>query len=346
VPEAKVAVRRSTENLEAYELYLKGRHFWNQRSPAVVGTAIRFFEEAIALDEGYALPYAGLADCYSILRVYGWTPAEHSQPRALKAVTKALELDPDLPEAHFSNALYTFHFERHWRRAREHFLAALAGSPRMALFEAYFGLFLATEYEYADARERMSRALELDPHSSGVHFLAAATACLTGDFSGVDKHSRRALELQPDSLGALWPQTVGLVTAGRCDEAISAAESVLAKTRAPIYLGVLGMVYGCAGRTEDASAVLRELDERQGRGEYIVPAARLSVQLGLRDQAGVRNALAACVDGGAAPFSVAASSRLMVDAYRGDPEIDRLLDQLNDGARPGYRPDARASTVL
>ena len=144
--EAQSARRRSTENLEAYELYLKGRHFWNQRSPAVVGTAIRCFEEAIGLDPDYALAYAGLADCYSILRVYGWTPTEHSQPRALDAVNKALALDPNLPEAHFSKALYTFHFESHWRAARADFLRALELSPQIALFEAYYGLFLASEY--------------------------------------------------------------------------------------------------------------------------------------------------------------------------------------------------------
>jgi len=326
--------KRSTENLEAYELYLKGRHFWNQRSPAVVGTAIRFFEEAIALDPNYALAYTGLADSYSILRVYGWTPAEHSQPRALDAVTKALALEPELPEAHFSKALYTFHFERHWRSARQHFLRALAHGPGMAMFEAYFGLFLATEYEYVEARERISRALELDPHSSLVHFLAAAGACLMGDFAAGCRHAERALELQPESLGARWPQTVALTALGRMEEAVTVAERVVARARAPIYIGVLGMVYGRTGRLADARRLADELDDRQNRGEYIVPAARLSVYLGLGDPTGVRASLAACVDGGAAPFSVVATSRFLIDAYRGDADIDPLLDRLHDGARP------------
>jgi serine/threonine protein kinase/Tfp pilus assembly protein PilF len=333
-PDAKAALRRSTENLEAYELYLKGRHFWNQRSPAVVGTAIRFFEEAIALDPEYALAYAGLADCYSILRVYGWTPPEHSQPRAFEAVERALALDRELPEAHFSKALYAFHFERRWRSARRHFADALAASPRMAIFEAYFGLFLATEYEYREAREHNDRALELDPHSSVVHFLVASAACLMDDVAGVEQHAARALELQPESLGPRWPQTVALVTAGRLDEAVVMGERVVARTRAPIYLGALGMVYGRAGRLADARRLVQELDERQARGEYIVPAARLSVHLGLGDIAAIRAALTACVDGGAAPLSVASTSRRLVDEYRSDPEIDRLLDRLNDGARP------------
>jgi Tfp pilus assembly protein PilF len=314
---------------------LRGRHFWNQRSPAVFGSAISFFEQAIALDGDYALAYAGLADCYSILRVYGWTPPDHSQPRALSAVTKALALDPQLPEARFSMALYTFHFERHWRAARTHFVEALAASPRMAMFEAYFGLFLATEYEYVDARLRLDRALDLDPHSSVVHFLAASAECAMGDVLAAERHALRALELQPESLGPRWPQTVALLAGGRFEEAIAAGEHVTARTRAPIYLGVLGMMYGCAGRLADARRLLEELDERQSRGEYIVPVARLSVFLGLRDTAGIRAALAACLDGGAAPFAVVATNRWLLDTYRGDPEIDRLLDRLHDGAHPG-----------
>ena len=332
--EAKGAVRRPTENLAAYELYLKGRHFWNQRSPVVVGTAIRHFEEAIALDPDYALAYAGLADCYSILRVYGWTPPEHSQPRALDAVTKALALDPELPEAHFAKALYTFHFERQWRAARQHFSDALALSPRMALFEAYFGVFLATEYAYGEAKERLARALDLDQHSSAVHFHAASAAYLMGDLAGAVQHAQRALELQPESLAARWPQTVALTMAGRIDDALAMGEPIVARSRAPIYIGVLGLIYGRAGRLEDARRLVQELDERQGRGEYIVPAARLSIQLGLGDVAGIRAALAACVDGGAAPFSVVSTSRPLLETYRGDPEIDRLLDRLHDGARP------------
>jgi serine/threonine protein kinase/tetratricopeptide (TPR) repeat protein len=334
MPETRDGQRRPTENLEAYELYLKGRYFWNQRSPAVVGTAIRCFEDAIALDPRYAPAYAGLADCYSILRVYGLTPPEHSQPRALEATTKALELDPALAEAHFSQALYTFYFERHWRRARRHFVDALAINPRMAMFEAYFGLFAASEFEYDEAGERMRRALEIDPHSPVVHFLASITAVLTGDFAGVDRHASRALELQPESLGPRWPQTVALAASGRLDDAIAIGEQVVARSRAPIFIGVLSMVYGFAGRLADARRLAQELDERQGRGEYIVPAARLPVHLGLKDVAGVRASLGACVDGGAAPFTVIGTSRLLIEDYRNDPEIDRLLDRLHDGARP------------
>jgi serine/threonine-protein kinase len=332
--EAKGAVRRGTENLQAYDLYLRGRHLWNQRSPAVFGKAIHYFEQAIALDADYALAYAGLADCYSILRVYGWTPFEHSQPRAHEAVTRALALDPELPEAHFAHALYTFYFERHWRSARRHFVAALELSPRVAMFHAYFGLFLATEYDYEEARRRIDRALALDPYSSLVHFLVASTCCVMGDGPATVQHAAQALDLQPEALGPRWPQTVGLLMEGHHEDAIMAAEQVVARTRAPIYVGVLGMVYARAGRLAEAHRLARELEERRSRGEYVVPAAPLSLHLGLGDPAAVHSALEACVDGGAAPFSIVATDRWLLDAYRGDARFDPLLDRLHDGARP------------
>jgi serine/threonine protein kinase/tetratricopeptide (TPR) repeat protein len=332
--EAREGMKRPTENLQAFDLYLRGRHFWNQRSPAVFALAIRFFEEAISLDPGYALAYTGLADCYSILRVYGWTPPPHTQPRALEAVSRALALDPRLPEAHFSRALYEFYFERRWRTADTSFREAIAMSPRMAMFHAYHALFLATAYDYPRAHRRLDEALALDPHSPVVHFLAASAACAMGEADAALEHATRALDLQPDSLGARWPQTVALIMAGRHEQAIAAAEQVVARTRAPIYIGVLGMVFGVAGRLNDAQRLWHELDERQGRGEYVVPVARLSIALGLDDRPRVLAALAECADGGAAPFSVVGTNRWLLDRYRGDPQFDELLDRLHDGARP------------
>ncbi len=280
LPQAKDAPRRQTENLEAYDLYLKGRHFWSQRAPAVMGAAIRCFEEAIALDPAYALAYAGLADCYSILWSYGWTPAEHGYQRALDAVERALALDPRLPEAHFAKALFVFHFEPHWRRARKHFVDAIESSPRMAMFEAHFALFSPPSTRYAEARRHLDRALALDPHSAIVHLHAASASCLMGDVAAVEQHASRALELQPESLAARWPQAIALTAVGRFEEAIAHGEQLVARSRAPMFTGVLGMVYARAGRSADARRLALELDDRQSRGEHrAAGASRASPRL-------------------------------------------------------------------
>jgi TolB-like protein/Flp pilus assembly protein TadD len=335
------AARRATANLQAYDLYLKGRHLWNQRSPSVMSAAIACFEGAIALDPEFAAAFAGLADCYSILRVYGWMPRAQAQPRALDAATRALALDPQLPAAHRAKGIYTFHFEAHWRAAEESFLAALALDPDDAICRATYGMFLATAYRADEARHHLSRALEQEPHAAQVHFLIASAACALCDAELAGRHAARALELQPDALGPRWPQTVALLMQGRHVEVVTLGEQIVARARAPIFVGVLAMIYGRAGRLGDARRLGEELYDRAGRGEYVSPASLLALALGLGDVELVRQCLIACTDGGASPFAVIATNRWLLDGYRDDAGIDALLDRLLDGARSDAQPRNR-----
>ena len=133
------AVKQSTKNTEAYDLYLKGRHFWHQRSPGTLRMAIEAFEDAVRLDPEYALAYAGLADCHGLFRIYGWVRKEEAQPKALAAVTQAMNLNPSLWEVQFSRALYTFYFERAWRQAEPYFVRAIEINPQASLAQAYYG---------------------------------------------------------------------------------------------------------------------------------------------------------------------------------------------------------------
>jgi Tfp pilus assembly protein PilF len=269
-----------------------------------------------------------------VLRVYGLTPRALCQPRASEAVSTALRLDPELPEAHMARALYGFHFEPRWRDARAHFDEALARRPSAAVSHAYLGMFLATCYAGDEARRALARAVALDSQSAHVHFLVAASACALNDADLAEQHARRALDLEPESLAARWPLTVALLMADRIDEAVLAAEQVMARTRAPIYVGVLALVCGRSGRPDEARTLRAELADRQSRGEFISPTARLAAAMGLEDRAAIREALAECADGEAAPFSVVAPTRWLLDHMRDDPEIDRQLDRLLDGARP------------
>lgn len=328
------AARRPTENLAAYELYLKGRHAWNQRSPALIAPAIRCFEDAIALDPGYALAHAGLADCYSVLRVYGWTPREHCQPRARDAAASALALDATLPEAHLAQALYTFHFEREWRSAGRAFDAALVRQPASGLIHAYVGMFLATAYQFAAARAALTRAVELDASSGHVQFLVAAASLAMNDPAMAERHARRAIAIEPESLAARWPLTVALMAQGRLDDAERAGADVLARTRAPIYVGVLALLLGRAGRSAEAAVLGRELHDRRAAGEFVPPTARLAAAAGQGDRTAAAAAIEECADGGAPPFAVVAPMRWLLDGWRDDPAIDDALDRLLDGARP------------
>jgi TolB-like protein len=291
-------VRRSTENLEAYELYLKGRHYWHQRSPATVRIAIQCFEQAIALDPRYALAYCGLADCYGILRVYGWVAPAEIREKARAAVEQAMAIDPSLAESNFSKAFYTFYFERRWRAARPHFDKAIALNPRSSLRHIYAALFASMEQRLADVERLLSRAVELDPLSPFVHGLA-------------------------------------LCALGRYAEGLPVLERAVAMSRAPFFLSVLGIGLALAGRSDDARRLLNELDERASRGEYVPPFERLAIEVGLGAVPAIRRELKAALDEVTPPFSLRVTSGVFLDGFRTDPEIAGLLDAWFRGEQAG-----------
>ena len=264
-------VTRSTENLEAYELYLKGRQYWHQRLPATVRLAIQCFEEAIKLDPRYALAYAGLADCYGILRVYGWVSADHGRPPAYAAMTQAMTLTPHLWEVNFSRGFYTFYYERAWREAGPYFQKALAINPHSSVSLAYYGIFLATEGRAEESVSLMTAACQMDPLSPFIHGLVALSLFTLKRFDDAERMANHALELQPGYLLGLWAHALALCGLGRNDEAIEALERALTLSRAPIFVGALGLACARAGRPNDATQLLpfapeRPLEQRRRSG--------------------------------------------------------------------------------
>jgi serine/threonine protein kinase len=326
--DAAQAAERPTENTEAYELYLKGRHYWHQRSPSTLRLAIQSFEQAIKIDPEYALAYAGLADCYGILRVYGWISAEEGRPKAHAAMTKAMTLAPASWEANFSHAFYWFYFESDWREGEPHFLKAIAINPRSSLAQAYYAIFLSIPRRAEDAASHAALACRLDPLSPYIHGAEAVVFNSLGRFEEAERAARSALELQPDYLFGLWQRGIALSGLERHAESIEALERVATLSRAPIFVGILGLAYARAGRRDDARRLLHELEDRGSRGEYIPAFAPLTVITGLGDLPAIRQALSATVAETAPPLTLRATAGHFLEALRSDPEIDRLLLEL------------------
>ena len=326
--DAAHAVERSTTNTDAYELYLKGRHYWHQRSPTTLRVAIQCFEQAIQLDPQYALAYAGLADCYGILRLYGWVSAEDGRPPAHAAMTHAMTLAPSLWEVNFSRGFYAFYFERHWREAGPHFQKAVAINPRSSLAQAYYGQFLATEGRADDALAHTTLACQLDPLSDFIHAFAAITLYHVCRFEEAERMGQRALELQPDYLIALWIRGLALSALGRHEVAIAALERAVTLSRAPVFVGILGLAYARAGRIDDATRLLHELEDRGVRGEYIPAFAPLTIHIGLGDLPAIQKELASAAAESTPPLTFRITGGQFLEEFRGDPEIDRLLLEL------------------
>jgi TolB-like protein len=317
--------KRSTANLEAYELYLKGRYNWHQRSPATLRAAIQCFEQSIKLDAEYALAYAGLADCYSLLRMYGWVSAEAGRPPAQAAVRRAMTVAPSLWETNFSRAFYTFSFERAWRAAEPYFEKAIAINPRSSLAQMYYAMFLTTAGRAADAITHTGLACQLDPLSPLIYSLSSAVLSALGRFEAAERAAQHALDLQPDYVAGLWVRGVALCGLGRNAEAVESLERTVTLARAPIFVGILGFGYARAGRHEDAMRLLRELDGRRSSGEYVPAFTSLYIHLGLGDVPEIREALSKTVAEAAPPFTTSVMCGPFLEPFRADSEIERFL---------------------
>ena len=321
-------VKPATKNLDAYEHYLKGRHFCIQRLASTVRLGMQCFQQAIEIDPQFGLAYAGLADCYGILRVYGWISAEEGKPPALAAVTKASALAPELWEVNFSRGLYTFYFVSNWRESGPHFQRALDINPRSSIVQAYLGIFLAMDRRPEEAIAHATLACELDPLSPFIHGLAACAYHVIKRPEMAFQYARQSLKLQPDFLFGLWIKGLALCTLLRHAEAIETLEKVLVISRAPMFMGLLGAAYARAGRAGDAIRLLNELEDRGSRGEFVPASTILATHASLGEIGAIRKTLTLTLAESTPAFTPFLTGASSLDEFRSDPEINRMLVQL------------------
>ena len=281
-------VKPHTENLEAYQLYLKGRSLLYKRGRAIP-QGLECFNQALALDPDYALAYAGLADGNTTLGYYGLAPAKETMPQAKEAATKALELAPDLAEAHNAFAVVSLLHDRDWQTADRAFRRALELNPRYVQARAWYGLFylqcVAGRFEEGLAETR--RCVEIDPLSGYNTAVLGAGLGLAGYHEESIDQAVKAIELDPDAFVTRWILQIVYGWASRYPEAEQAGEEALAISgRHPWAMGMLAATYGKWGKPEKASAIYEELKARTGR-EYVQPSmfALAALGAGLLDEA-------------------------------------------------------------
>lgn len=181
--------RRHTVNPEAYQEYLRGRYLWAHWTPENFRRAVEHFERAIAFDPGYALPYAGLADAFGSLAYYGAIAPDVGFPRAKAAAARALEIEPELAEAHASMGISRLFWDWDWQGAERELLAALKLNPQLAYPHAFYALFLITQGRHDEAVEHARSAQRLDP----LALLTNMSVCWALHFAGRHEETLREL---------------------------------------------------------------------------------------------------------------------------------------------------------
>ncbi|HKF43946.1 MAG TPA: winged helix-turn-helix domain-containing protein [Thermoanaerobaculia bacterium] len=272
-----------TENAAAYEAYVRGRYFWNERTSSGLRKAIEWFERAVAEDPNYALAYAGLADSYSLGVWYIPIPASEAVPKMTAAARRALELDDRLAEAHIAMAnVHSFAWE--WAEGIAEHRRAIQLNPGYATARHWFSLALALEGRIEEAIVEARKARELDPLSPSISADLGWVYYLGRRYDDAIRQYRSTLEANPDFSLAHFDLALAYSARGMHRQAVE--EMSRASDRGSDYLAGLGFVCGSAGQRERAMRALKELETLSAR-KYVPPYhfAWVYVGLGERDRA-------------------------------------------------------------
>lgn len=282
VEEEKLLKKRDTHNVEAYQEYLKGRFFWNQRNEESLRKSIEHFNRAIALDPSYGKAYAGLADSLIVSTYYGDKAVSYEDARA--AAEKALVIDDTLAEAHTSLALIKSVHDHDEEGAQNEFKRALQLNPNYATAHHWYSDYLAMRGRHDEAIVEIKRAQELDPVSPIINTSLGEQLFYLRQYDEAVKHLRRTLEMAPDFGPAHYILGLVFEQKGMYDEAIS--ELKKARDYSGVSHGIssaLGHTYAVAGHRTEARRILDQLLAKENPAPYEV--AMVYQGLGERQQA-------------------------------------------------------------
>jgi serine/threonine-protein kinase len=281
VEDARVLSKKPTENLEAHRLYLLGRfHFAKDTFPSYAD-AIQFFNQAIQLDPTYALAYCGLADAYSFIGGIV-IPGKEAWAKEKELAQKALALDPNLAEAHFSLGL-ALASSFNWHEGEKEIQRAIEMNPNMALAYDQYAFLLTCLGRHDEAIAKSKRAVELEPLSPMMNGDGGYWLVLARRYDEAIVQSRKALELDSNYS---WPHyNLGWCFLWKGDSAGAIAE--FQKARAldpqPLFDSALSYAYAVSGDRAKAKQILRDLEDA-ARQRYVSPGSQVYIYLGLGEK--------------------------------------------------------------
>jgi serine/threonine-protein kinase len=337
---------RSTVNPEAHDLYLKGRAAWYQRGSGgsvALHLAIGYFEQAIKLDSGYALAWAGLADAYSMTPIFGDTPPTESFASAKAAARRAMTLDSTLADAHTSLAIIATFHDWDWATAGREFARALAIDSTEPHTHQFRGIYYGARGQYDSAEAELRTARRLDPVSPLINVRIGTLLFEARRYEEAEAALREALLLDPANVSARAELGLQLIARHRVPEAFDLLRTLedttdLNRQGGLQVAGPLGYAYGVTGRRADALRIRAYLEQR-ARTRYIVPLALAQISVGLGDTARALDELERGYR-----ERVALMGRIawpMFDPLRGQPRFQRIVRDIGMVLPPvsGKAPD-------
>jgi len=272
--------QKPTDNIEAFNLYLRGRYFWNKYDKEWVMKAIEAFRQAIAIDANYALAYCGLADAYFRLSNVHFPPRE-VLPKAKEAALRAMEIDETLAEAHSSLALISVYYDHDWYRAEKEFRRALELNPDLLFAHQRYGSYLTFMGRFEEAIRHYETALDLDAFSLQTNMNLATAYYLRGEYDRAVNHLTRTIELEPNYMPTHFVLACTYIQQGRLTDAIEEFQRIYKHNdEAYLAMGFMGYAHGLAGQRDEAETMLNVLQDISNR-KYVSPYSMLVIHLAI-----------------------------------------------------------------
>jgi TolB-like protein len=253
-------VRRQTENSEAYQLYLRGRYFLSRRTSDALRKAVQCFQQAVELDPQYALAYTALGEAYGLPALYNLSPPAEAMPRCRLTLSRALQLDDTLAEAHSLMGNIKYGWEWDWAGAEREYQRALELRPDLASPHQWYAMFLLAKGRIEESQTHFGRALEMEPLNMLLRFYATYPNYMTRKFDLAIDDLDEIVELEPNF--PLSRAFLGLchVFSGSHDKGIEELErAVKISGNLPLMVGYLGHAHAIAGRETEARRGLEQL---------------------------------------------------------------------------------------
>ncbi len=286
----KGLAKHYTESNEAYQLYLRGRFYWNKRTEEAMRKSLEYFQQAIEKDPGFALAYSGLADAYILLGAADASagmPGTEALPKAKTATLKALEIDQTLAEPHVSLAHIKYYYDRDWVTAESEYKRAIELNPNYPTAPQWYAVFLMSAGRFDEALAQIRRAQDLDPLSLPINMVLGWVFLNARQYDQGVEQLRKTLEMDPNFI--LTHHRLGLIyeQQKKYPEAIAEFKQVVNLSNGkPLGISALARAYALSGKRVEAQKILAELVELSEQ-RYVSHAsiAMIYTALGDKDQA-------------------------------------------------------------